>query len=188
MSTVDGGLSGTGFTTYRATNTICRNSCKEADDGIIPPQRRPGPQGWPTIIFEYEVLESLEGLQLCARWWLKQSKHAVRAVLLVHISSAEQVIKRRVWWMPPIQHPRPGTLPDVQLAQLCDNQPQIDCSTVPTSMMGTVPFFVTSLEDLGLRLKRENEGDYFLDILDIQSIANVFRAGLQLYYRKALCI
>ena len=80
--------------------------------------------------------------------------------------------------MPPIQHPRPGTLPDVPLAQLCDNQLRIDCSTVPTSMMGTVLFFVTSFEDLGLRLKRENEGDYLLDILDIQSIANVFRAGL----------
>ena len=80
--------------------------------------------------------------------------------------------------MPSIQHPRPGTLPDVPLALQCDNQLRIDCSIVPTSMMGTVPFFITSFEDLVLRLKRENEGDFFLYILDIQSIANVFRASL----------
>ena len=124
------------------------------------------------------MLESLQRLELGARWWLTQSNHAVRAVPLAHISSAEQVIKLQVWQIPPIQHPRLGTPPDAQLAPQCDNQLRIDCSTVPAPMIGTVPFFVTSFEDLVLRLKRENNEDFFLDILDIQSIATVFRASL----------
>lgn len=178
MGDVDEELCETGSTTYRSTNTICRNSCKEADGGIIPHQRRPGPQGWPTIIFESGVSESLERLQRGARWWLTQSSHAVRAVLLAHISCTEQVIDLQVWRMLPIQNPRPGTLPDAQLVPQCDNQLRIDCSTVPASIIGTVPFFVISFEDLVLRPVNENEGDFFLNILDIQSIATVFRASL----------
>lgn len=178
MGDVDDELSETGSTTYRATNTICRNSCKEADGGIIPHQRRPGPQGLPTIIFESGVSESLERLQLGARWWLTQNNHAVRAVLLAHISCAEQVIDLQVWRMLPTQHARPGTPPDAKLIPQCDNQLRIDCSTVPASTIGTVPFFVISFEDLVLRSRRGNEGDFFLSILDIESIATVFRASL----------
>ena len=178
MGNVDEELSGTGSTTYRATNTICANSCKEADGGIIPHQRRAGPQGWPTLIFESGVSESLERLQQGVRWWLTQNNHTVRAVLIAHILCTEQVIDLQVWRMLPIQHPRLGTPPDAQLTPQCDNQLRIDCSTVPASIIGTVPFFVISFEDLVLRPRRGNEGDFFLDILDIQSIATVFRASL----------
>ncbi|PUU74578.1 hypothetical protein B9Z19DRAFT_1133048 [Tuber borchii] len=178
MGNVDEELSGTGSTTYRATNTICRNSCKEADGGIIPHQRRPGPQGWPTIIFESGVSESLERLQQGARWWLTQNNHEVRAVLLAHILCAEQVIDLQVWRMLPIQHPRSGTPPDAQLTPQCDNQLRIDCSAVPASTIGTVPFFVIRFEDLVLRPRSENERHFFLNMLDIQSIASVFRASL----------
>ncbi|PUU83527.1 hypothetical protein B9Z19DRAFT_1060923 [Tuber borchii] len=178
MGDVDEELGGTGSTTYRSTNTIFCNTCKEADAGIIPHQRRPGPHGWPTIIFESAVSESLERLHEDARWWLTQNNQEVHAVLLAHIFRAEQIIDLEVWRILPIKCEGASVGSDAQRMPQIDNQLRINCSTFPHTISGTVPFFVIGFKDLVLRDKTAGEEDFFLDFLDIQSIATLFRVSM----------
>ena len=49
---------------------------KEADTSLKPASRTPG-TGWPTVVFECGVSESLERLRVDARWWLENSKGEV---------------------------------------------------------------------------------------------------------------
>lgn len=178
MGDVDEELCGTGSTSYRSTNTIFCNCSKEANGGIIPHQRRPGPHGWPTMIFESGVSASLERLQEDARWWLTQNNQEVRAVLLAHIFRAEQIIDVEVWRMLPIKCAGIKVESDAQRVPQIDNQLRINCSTFPVTISGIVPFFVIGFKDLVLRDKTAGEEDFFLDLVDIQSIATVFRASM----------
>lgn len=180
MGDVDEELSSTGATTYQPTRTMYNSSGKEADDGVTPHRRRPGPQGWPTLIFESGVSETLERLHLDAKWWLTQSNWEVRAVLLAHIQVAEQVIDLEVWRKHKVEHDRPDTRSLIEYEPKCDENGQlrIDCSTVPATTIGTLPLLVITFEDLVLRGRNPGEGDFALDLRDIQSIATVFGTSI----------
>ncbi|KAG0643077.1 hypothetical protein HOY80DRAFT_529612 [Tuber brumale] len=67
--------------------------CKEADSAFKPISFRPGGVGWPTLVVECGVSESLDGLRWDAKWWLKNSGWSVYIVLLFSISSATQLIQ-----------------------------------------------------------------------------------------------
>ncbi|PWW77195.1 hypothetical protein C7212DRAFT_362845 [Tuber magnatum] len=178
MGGVDRELSDTGSKTYKPTRTFYSDSCKEGDDGILPHLRRPGPGGWPTLIFESGVSESLERLRQDARWWLEQNNHSVHAVVVTHISCNERIIDLEVWRIEPIQHPRPATRSNTLHGPRGDHRLHIDCSTTPATTTGTVPFFVITFENLVLRPKAGNEADFCLTQQDVEYIATVFRANL----------
>ncbi|KAG0633239.1 hypothetical protein HOY80DRAFT_992768 [Tuber brumale] len=178
MGDVERELSGIRSTTHRPTRTIYSNSCKEGDAGILPHVSRPNADDWPTLMFGFGVSESLARLREDAVWWLNQNNHAVHAVVVTHIQCQERIIDLEVWRMLPIQPHRPVTRSNPLREPQCDNQLHIDCSTVPATILGTLPFFIISFEDLVLRPKADNETDFFLTGQDIEQVSLVFRHSI----------
>ncbi|PUU83528.1 hypothetical protein B9Z19DRAFT_1060924 [Tuber borchii] len=180
MENVDNKLSSTGSARYQPTRTIYSSSGKEADKGITPHNRRPDPQGWPTLISESGISESIARLHADAKWWLTQSNFQVRAIVLAHIQVAELVIDIKIWRMHKVQQHRPPTIAGTEYEPKCDQNGHlhIDSSTIPATTVGTLPLFVFTFDDLVLRGRNLDEGDFALNYYDIQSIARVFLTSI----------
>ncbi|KAJ5948562.1 hypothetical protein N7454_001869 [Penicillium verhagenii] len=88
-------------TTYKPT----ANKGKQADQAFIPPRRLPVPgqrHGWPTLVIETGVSESLPRLREDARWWLENSGGEVK------LHQADKV-EFELWRLAPPNSPRPLT-------------------------------------------------------------------------------
>ncbi|CUS15698.1 unnamed protein product [Tuber aestivum] len=80
----------------RATTYQGARSKKEADSALKP-NTRPLKDDWPTLVFECGVSGSLRRLRTDANWWLANSAHDVKIVLLVSVSSPQQKIHIEQW-------------------------------------------------------------------------------------------
>ncbi|CAI7617748.1 unnamed protein product [Penicillium palitans] len=83
---------------------------KEADNSYLPPSRytRPiGNAGYPSLVIETGVSESLGRLRQDARKWFADSGGDVRIVILIHAS--ENVVCFEQWQLAPSTAPRPLT-------------------------------------------------------------------------------
>lgn len=85
-------------------------SGKQADDSVVPRSRLPHgstPGGWPTVVVEMGVSESLPKLREDAVGWFPMSEGRVRIVLLISIRPTNIVIEERQ--LAPIGAPVPLT-------------------------------------------------------------------------------
>ncbi|CAL5867975.1 uncharacterized protein PFLUO_LOCUS2198 [Penicillium psychrofluorescens] len=92
-------------TTHKPTST----KGKEGDQGFLPPSRLiPVMQpGWPTLVIETGVSESLPRLRADAKWWFAASSGDVRIVLVVSIKKTKVEFEK--WQLAPPNAPRPLT-------------------------------------------------------------------------------
>ncbi|PWW77935.1 hypothetical protein C7212DRAFT_276728 [Tuber magnatum] len=81
-----------GGTTY-----LGAESQKEADSAIRPTAFRPLETNWPTVVFECGVSESLPRLITDSNWWLANSAHDVKIVLLISVNKPQRKIHLEQW-------------------------------------------------------------------------------------------
>ena len=91
-----------GKTTHRPS--VAADKGKQAHDCFIPPTRQPRgnqPQGWPSLVIETGVSESLTRLRHDARWWFENCEGAVRTVILLSIKRIQKTILLEKWQLSP---------------------------------------------------------------------------------------
>ena len=102
---------------------------KQPDDCFYPPNRQPlGGQfnGWPSLVIETGVSESLAKLQRDATWWFQNSSGDTRIVILVSINAPTRKIKFQKWQLAPPSIPRPVTRQAIhQLRQQPNQMPPL---------------------------------------------------------------
>lgn len=106
-------------TTYKGLN-----KGKQADDAFLPPSRQAGRSkkpGWPTLVIETGVSESLPQLRADAKKWFADSEGDVRMVLLVGIKPHR--VDLELWQLAPHSAPRPLT--KAFMDSLCAQQPNM---------------------------------------------------------------
>ncbi len=82
-------------------------SSREGDSAGGPHPDRTSETGWPTLVIEAGVSQSLQGLQTTIRWWFHASSHEVKIVLLLKIDrQRQQIILEK--WTEGADIPRPG--------------------------------------------------------------------------------
>ncbi|CAG8016442.1 unnamed protein product [Penicillium nalgiovense] len=129
LSLIEMGLVSTTSRKWVATTTYkpTANKGKQADQGFIPPSRRPSapglPPGWPTLTIETGLSESLSQLRQDALWWLSNSSGEVRIVLVISISKRKDRVFTEIWQLAPPNSPRPLTRAYIQT--LCQQSPNI---------------------------------------------------------------
>ncbi|KAF7115783.1 hypothetical protein CNMCM5793_003423 [Aspergillus hiratsukae] len=77
---------------------------KQPDDCFAPPNRQPlGGQfnGWPSLVIETGVSESLAKLRRDATWWFQNSSGDTRIVILVSIKEVTKEIRFEKWQLVP---------------------------------------------------------------------------------------
>jgi hypothetical protein len=105
-----------GITTYKPTAT----KGKEPDDAFVPPSRCAtlANLGWPTLVIETGVSESLTQLRADAAKWFKDSSGDVRIVLVIAIKNDRVDIEK--WQLAPVGAPVPLTRP--YITSLCSQR------------------------------------------------------------------
>ncbi|OGM39664.1 hypothetical protein ABOM_011522 [Aspergillus bombycis] len=102
---------------------------KEPDDCFYPPNRQPLAgqfNGWPSLVIETGVSESLAKLRRDATWWLQNSSGDTRIVLVISIKKAMREIRFEKWQLVPPNFPRPVTRQAVdQLRQQPNQMPPL---------------------------------------------------------------
>ena len=84
------------------------NSQKEPDQCLFPIDRRPTMtafNGWPTLVLETGVSESLPRLQAEACWWFRNSSGATRIVIVITIRTQTREILVQKWQLAPADSP-----------------------------------------------------------------------------------
>lgn len=85
---------------------------KQPDECFYPPGRQPSNNqlnGWPTLVIETGVSESLPKLRRDATWWFENSSGDTRIVLLVSIKVNTKQILFEKWQLAPPSLPTPVT-------------------------------------------------------------------------------
>ncbi|KAK6812994.1 hypothetical protein RU639_010809 [Aspergillus parasiticus] len=98
---------------------------KQPDDCFFPPNRQPlGGQfnGWPSLVIETGVSESLAKLRRDATWWFQNSSGATRIVILVSVKAVAKSIRFEKWQLAPRNLPRPVTRQAIDQLRLQPNQ------------------------------------------------------------------
>jgi hypothetical protein len=169
-----------GRTTFKPTK-----KGKQADETFFTQHRLPSSQydhcGWPTLVIERGVSESLRRLREEAKWWFTHSKGKVRIVIVIGISETEKAVTFEKWQLAPPDAPRPLTreyrnalassLPP-SLQQPAETQQAYLAQKIyvrPGTVVGTpmvLPF--ASLID---RPPGPSENDVILDDKDVKLIA-----------------
>lgn len=96
-------------TTYKST---VGNKGKQPDQCFWSPSRYPGPgqqAGWPTLVIETGVSESLRRLREDAHWWFHNSLGQVRIVLVISICRRQRTVIIEKWQLAPPGTPNPLT-------------------------------------------------------------------------------
>lgn len=88
---------GTAPTTYKAAAGGANSKVKgkQPDDSFLPLTRQPN--GWPTLVIESGIPESLPRLREDAKWWFENSAGAVRSVLILGINTDTKMIELEKW-------------------------------------------------------------------------------------------
>lgn len=75
----------------RYTGPRPTGSCKEYDASFTNDYIRPG--GWPLLVVEAEVSESMPRLRADAAWWIANSGGQVEVVILIQVTKSSRVIE-----------------------------------------------------------------------------------------------
>ncbi|OJJ46425.1 hypothetical protein ASPZODRAFT_16191 [Penicilliopsis zonata CBS 506.65] len=135
-----------GNTTFRTT---VDNKGKQPDNCLLPSTRqgRGGqPPGWPTMVLESGVSESLSKLHEDARWWFENSNGQVRIVIVMSVRRTSRTILLEKWQLASLQYP--------YIAQ--------QVTITPNTVVGNVPLCLP-FQVLFDRLPEGNETDFLLD-------------------------
>lgn len=153
------------------------NKGKQPDQCFWPPSRKPRPGqrfGWPTLIIEVGVSESLRRLREDAYWWFNNSLGDVRIVLLICISRRQRKVIVEKWHLAPPGTPNPMTrslinhLVTIQSPPLVQ-QPVASQQTYPAQEIEISPVSIQgapltlNFEAVFDRARRQNEQDIVLD-------------------------
>ncbi|GKZ30213.1 hypothetical protein AbraIFM66950_008259 [Aspergillus brasiliensis] len=102
---------------------------KQPDNCLYPPNRQPSLgqlNGWPTLVIETGVSESLAKLRRDATWWFQSSSGDTRIVLIVSIKSSARQVRLEKWQLIPPNMGRPATRQMIdQLRQEPDQMPPL---------------------------------------------------------------
>ncbi|PYH35920.1 uncharacterized protein BO87DRAFT_374932 [Aspergillus neoniger CBS 115656] len=103
---------------------------KQPDHSFYPSSRPPSfgqLSGWPTLVFETGVSESMAKLRRDATWWFQNSSGDTRIVLIVSIKSRSREVRLEKWQLAPPNIGRPGTTRQLidQLRQQPDQMPPL---------------------------------------------------------------
>jgi hypothetical protein len=93
-----------GTTTYRPAN-----KGKQGDQGFTPPSRQVAQgqtRGWPTLVIEVGVSESISKLRSDAKFWLNNSNGQTRFVILISAKRARVTFEN--WMLMPPNAPNPA--------------------------------------------------------------------------------
>ncbi|KAF4212562.1 hypothetical protein CNMCM8980_000769 [Aspergillus fumigatiaffinis] len=178
-----------GKTTHRPS--VAANKGKQADDCFIPPTRQPRgnqPQGWPSLVIETGVPETLNRLRQEVKWWFENSQGAVRTVILLSIERTRKTIQLEKWQLsPPSQSVTPAqalriqqmTIPPIPPLglQLAANQhPFIaqKATITPTSATGSLPIHL-HYQALFDRAPDPGQPDIRLDAAALMRVAVSFQ-------------
>lgn len=84
-------------TMYKAAagDANSKDKGKQPDDSFLPLTRQP--HGWPTLVIESGIPQSLPRLREDAKWWFETSAGAVRSVLLLGINTDIRTIEVEKW-------------------------------------------------------------------------------------------
>ena len=84
---------------------------KEPDECLVPGTRMPtgSTQGWPTLVIETGVSESLPKLRNDANWWFNYSNGTVRIVLVIAVNKDRKEVVIEKWQLLPPSAPNPIT-------------------------------------------------------------------------------
>jgi hypothetical protein len=114
---------------------------KQGDQAFLPPSRCPSAQraaGWPTLVIETGVSQSLPRLREDAKWWLAASSGNVRIVLVISIKRTS--VSFEIWQLAPSDAPRPltwGYIDTLRLQTPHIPPPLPTASTDPASILCT---------------------------------------------------
>lgn len=94
----------------RYTGSIS-NRRKESDECLVPATRMPTglTQGWPSMVIETGVSESLPRLRNDANWWFNYSNGLVRIVLVISVNKVLKELIIEKWQLLPPFSPNPIT-------------------------------------------------------------------------------
>lgn len=87
-------------------------SQKEPDQCLVPNSRNTAAEefdGWPTLVIEAGVSESLPRLQADSSWWFKHSGGMTRFVIVIAIRNSTKKIFIQKWQLAPVGSPNPLT-------------------------------------------------------------------------------
>lgn len=83
-------------TTYKVvTGANDKNKGKQPDESFLPLTRQPS--GWPTLVIESGLPESMQCLREDAKWWFENSAGAVHTVLILGINTDTKTIEMERW-------------------------------------------------------------------------------------------
>jgi hypothetical protein len=162
---------GLGLSWIEKGNTTFRSGgdAAEGDSAGGPAPERAGARGWPTLVVEAGVSETVGQLREDGRWWFVSSGHQVKIVLLARLVVSERMIILEKWTGGAPVHPTVGPITRAA-AQV---RPQLDQAIIitgPTRSSDPATFVVHGAEALRLEfdllfLQRPGmgEGDVILD-------------------------
>lgn len=147
---------------------------KEADSAFGPAFHHLK-SGWPTLLLECGVSESLACMQAEARWWLENSGEAVKTVIVISVSRPEKSLHLEKWEL--VAMPDPGVTP----AYLSPSIVKLD-KTHHVDIVGGVvtggPLTI-KFQDVMLRDPEPGEDDVVFGIEDLANLAKNTWAGAQ---------
>lgn len=153
-----------------------RNSSKEADSAYKPLPVRSAENGWPTIVFESGLSESLGRLRTDAEWWLIESGGQVKIAVLIAIRPALSALCIEKWELGLAEQLMTRAVSSAQhppQVPTCVQSINIDQHTVTGAPL-TLEF-----EKIFLRPPMLPESDLVFTAQDLMTWANNFWAGVQ---------
>ncbi|OXV10163.1 hypothetical protein Egran_02075 [Elaphomyces granulatus] len=110
-------------TTHKGTHS---KKGKQPDQCFWPAPRHPTavqPRGWPTLVIETGVTESLPKLREDVLWWFLNSNGDVRIVLVLSISTKRRTALLEKWQLAPANTPQPMTRATLPMPPLVQQMP-----------------------------------------------------------------
>lgn len=163
------------------------NKGKQADQCFWPSSRQPGPgqqPGWPTLVIETGVTESLHRLREDAYWWFHNSLGRVRIVLVVCISRRQSKIIIEKWHLAPPGTPNPLTRSMLDQLVLIQRPPLVqqpvasqqpypaqEIEISPVSIQGDP--LTLNFEAVFDRGRQQNESDIVLNASDLRHCTRI---------------
>jgi len=150
------------------TRFLGLGSQKEADTSLT--SRTPG-AGWPTVVFECGVSESLERLRVDVRWWLENSKGEVGTAILVATSKETRSLHVEIWELVDIPNPNITRVnPDPFITEVTKTGEGEIVGEVVTGVPLKISFKKTMLRDPDDTL---GEHDFVFDVQDFKEVAQI---------------
>jgi hypothetical protein len=159
-----------GSATYSAQQGHSGRRCKEGDSTGGP---RATKGGWPTLVVEAGISETLGELRLDMRQWFSVSTHEVKIVLLVKFDGTEIILEKWEEEMQDrpgatttrrsLQHPKPVLRQSITITQ--------NTTTDPISYNVTSGALVLSFRLLSLRDPGPGKGDFVIGVQELEEYA-----------------